>query len=154
MITLQQRPQIESNLAKSFLLCHYYHYYSVCFYSRPSLTLSIFRWSSRILLSHSCRSLSKCSRRSTLSRFHLFSPCCSFQRRSSDVLWLSASRRRCSSRSSFRAHSVSAAGSPSPPCASPRTLPCSSSSSWSKMRHKYWKETINKKHRKRENTRE
>lgn len=83
-----------------------------------------------MLLSQSCRSRSKRSWSSALSRLHLFSPCCSFQRRSSDALWLSASRRRCSSRSSVKVQSGSLAGSASPPCASPRTFTCASSSSW------------------------
>ena len=98
-----------------------------------------------MLLSHSCRSWSKRSTSSVLSRLHLFSPCCSFQRRSSDVLWLSASRRRCSSRSCVIPHSGSPAGSPSPPCASPRTFPCASSSTWSKKQRNSevrWRESF------------
>lgn len=91
-----------------------------------------------MLPSHSCRSRSKRSSSSALSRPHLFSPCCSFQRRSRDVLWLSASRRRCSSHSWFKAHSGSLIGPPSPPCASPRTLPCASISNWLKSRQWEW----------------
>lgn len=99
-----------------------------------SLTFSTLRWSSLMPASHSCRSRSKHPSSSPLSRLHLVSPCCSFQRRSRDALWLSASRRRCSSRSSSKAHWGSSAGSPSPPFPSPRTLPCASSSSWLKSK--------------------
>lgn len=110
------------------------HRTSVC----DRLTFSILWWSSLVLASHSCRSLSKRSSRSALSRPHLFSPCCSFQRRSNEVLWLSARRRRCSSRSWFRVHSASR-------CASPRVLP--PASNWHKEQQHihFWSISVNVK---------
>ncbi|KAJ8403304.1 hypothetical protein AAFF_G00355210 [Aldrovandia affinis] len=78
------------------------------------------RCSSLICPSQSCLSRLKRSRSSDLSWLHLFSLCCSFQRKSMVVLWFSASSRLCSSRSCFSA---------SPTSSMFGALPCSSYSS-------------------------